>query len=540
MLAAVGALVFAGVVIGLGLQNFGGPSWPYTGAQLVSVVDDIGAPAGFQPVFGGPTESDGSDALGEEQAPTASVGYDSPDQAAALDADALDKWVTQRLGALGLQITSASTGGVNAVCGDLEIDVTVEAGFPLSVTATGSAGPPTQPQCPAELSNPPAHGSPEPTLAPNQSNGSSTLLAWGFSEDGALGDHATSDGSTTPLPVSLPDGTTVSAITSGDDFALALTSGGSVLAWGSGGWGQLGDGANTDSDYPVVVHLPSGTVATAIAAGDDFGLALSSDGTIFAWGYNFYGDLGDEGSADTNTPTPVVMPYGVVATAIAAGGDHALALTNRSGCVLGWGDNKSGEVGNGTFGDDLNPPEVTTPGFTCLPEGTDVTAVAAGGDFSLALTSEGGVYSWGNNAYGQLGQGGSGGEDSTPALVGLDPATAVMALAAGRDHALALTSTGVLLAWGDDEFGQLGNGTTTGGALPVAVSLTAGAKATEIAAGQTSSLAVTAGGTVLTWGDLINLGIETSGSDLPRTLMTPNGVRLTLVAGGGQFSIAAS
>ncbi|MGD1053134.1 MAG: hypothetical protein ABR950_04825, partial [Candidatus Dormibacteria bacterium] len=110
MLAAAGALVFAGVIAWLGVQNLNGSSSPYTGAQLVSVLDDVGAPSGFQPVLGGPSGSDGSDALGDEQASTASVGYDSPVQAAALDTAALDTWVTQRLGALGLTITSSAPG----------------------------------------------------------------------------------------------------------------------------------------------------------------------------------------------------------------------------------------------------------------------------------------------------------------------------------------------------------------------------------------------------------------------------------------------
>jgi len=537
-LAAIGAVIAASRFAALDL---GGPSWAYTGDQLVSIINEIGAPQGFQPVLGGPAGYDGSDALGEETAPTASVGYDSPDQAAAFDTGALDTWATQRLGALGLPITPSGAAGISAACGDLEIEVTVDGAgsFPLDVTATGSAGASTHPKCPAEISDPPARTARVPTAAPSPSRGSSTVLAWGGSSDGALGAGATSDQVAGPLQVPLPAGTTIRAIGAGDDVVLALTSTGSVLAWGDGQWGELGDGAMTDSEFPVTVDLPVGTVATAIAAGEDFALALTSTGAVYAWGDNFFGDLGDGSTVESDVPLLVPLGAGARATAIAAGRYHALALiAGRPNCVLAWGDNREEEVGGGGS-DQLAEPggEVETPVYTCLPAGSDVTGVAAGGDFSLALTSVGSVYSWGSNGDGELGDA-AGRESASPVPVDLPAGTRVTALAAGLAHALALTSDGRLLAWGDNLSGDLGRGTTAETPLPAAVSLPSGVRVTAIAAAGWSSLALTTNGTVLSWGAVTSSIV--SDVDRPSPEPMPSGLRVSQIAAGDDFWVAAT
>ncbi|GIM85992.1 Ig-like domain repeat protein [Salinispora arenicola] len=147
-------------------------------------------------------------------------------------------------------------------------------------------------------------------------------LAWGFNDSGQLGDGTTAS-SSTPVAVDMPAGTTITAVAAGRSYSLALTSAGTVLAWGLNDLGQLGDGTTTNSSIPVVVDVPSGTTITAVAAGGFHGLALASAGTVLAWGFNAAGQLGDETTTDSSTPVVVDVPSG---TAVAAGRFHSLAI----------------------------------------------------------------------------------------------------------------------------------------------------------------------------------------------------------------------
>ncbi len=255
---------------------------------------------------------------------------------------------------------------------------------------------------------------------------------------------------------------------------------GSAWAWGNNNDGQLGNGTITNSSTPVAVSLASGTTVTAIAGGGYHSLALTSTGQVLAWGYNSFGELGNGTTSSSTTPVAVSLPSGTTVTAIAGGSYHSLALTS-SGQVLAWGDNVEGELGNGTTTSSSTPVQVS------LPSGTIVTAIAGGGYHSLALTSSGQVLAWGNNAYGQLGNGTTT-NSSTPVAVSLPSGTTVTAIAGGSYHSLALTSSGQVLAWGNNAQGELGNGTTTYSSTPIAVS--AFPAAVAIAGGGYHSLAI--------------------------------------------------
>ena len=301
---------------------------------------------------------------------------------------------------------------------------------------------------------------------------SGQVLAWGYNADGELGNGITTTTGcfciSTPVAVSLPSGITVTAIAGGQSHSLALTSTGQVLAWGSNSYGQLGNGSTTNSSTPVAVSLPSGTTVTAIAAGDGHSLALTSSGQVLAWGWNFYGQLGNGTTTNSSTPVPVSLPSGTTVTAIAVGFYHSLALTS-SGQVLAWGWNFYGQLGNGTTTTTTSCQCIPTPVQVSLPSGTTVTAVAGGYGHSLALTSTGRMLAWGYNGYGELGNG-STTNSSTPVAVSLPSGTTVTAIAGGFYHSLALTSSGQVLAWGINNYGQLGNGTTTNSSTPAVVS----------------------------------------------------------------------
>src|SRR6266704_150900 len=159
-----------------------------------------------------------------------------------------------------------------------------------------------------------------------QVTASGPVWAWGLNSTGELGDGTTTS-SDIPVPVKLPHGVKVIAIAAGDNFNLALTSAGRVLAWGWNAFGQLGNGTTATSDVPVRVMLPAGAKVTAVSAGGGFSLALTSTGRVLAWGRNREGQLGIGVTRHRHHPVPVLLPRDTRVTAIAAGQIHSLALT---------------------------------------------------------------------------------------------------------------------------------------------------------------------------------------------------------------------
>ena len=190
-----------------------------------------------------------------------------------------------------------------------------------------------------------------------------------------------------------------------------------LVSWGDNQTGDLGDGSTTGrSLYGSVEELGSGVVQ--VAAGQFFTLALRSDGTVWAWGANALGQMGN-GTTSEAQLTPVQVSGLTGTVAVSAGYDHALALRS-DGTVWVWGGNRFGQLGNGSFADQTSPVEVA--GLT------GVTQIAAGTSFSLALRSDGTVLGWGNNDGGNLGDGTVGNEDSGPVQVsGLTTASQIAA-----------------------------------------------------------------------------------------------------------------
>ncbi|HTY95837.1 MAG TPA: IPT/TIG domain-containing protein, partial [Solirubrobacteraceae bacterium] len=344
---------------------------------------------------------------------------------------------------------------------------------------------------------------------------------WGGNGSGQLGD-GTLETSRDPIPVSgLGE---VTSVASGGEHSLALLPNGTVMAWGANTAGELGDGNNTSSDIPVPVSGLTGV--TAIAAGGEFSLALLSNGHVMAWGQNLEGELGDGFNNSSNVPVEVSGLSEV--TAISAGGKHALALQS-DGRVKAWGSNKNGQLGIGMLdNDELVPVEVKELG--------GVTAVAGGGQFSLALLSNGTVEAWGADGSGQLGNGTKTTNSDTP--VAVQGLIGVHAIAAGESHAVAALTGGEVFAWGDGKSGELGNGLAEQSSVPVQASGLTEVSAVE--AGKNFSVALQASGNVWTWG--VNgegqLGIGTKESQ-----SVPVEVRdihqVSQVSGGGLQVIVA-
>ncbi len=196
-----------------------------------------------------------------------------------------------------------------------------------------------------------------------------SVVAWGDNAYGQLGDNSTTD-RLEPRPVTLLD--EVTAIAAGDNHSLALKDG-AVYAWGYNGYGQLGDGSSANRPSPVQVLGLTGV--TAIASGYYHGLALLEDGTVRAWGSNVYGQLGDNSTTSRPSPVQVLNLTGVAAIAAGNSGHHSLALL-EDGTVFAWGYNGYGQLGEGTATNQPYRQEVA-----CL---TGIKAIAAGGNHSLA------------------------------------------------------------------------------------------------------------------------------------------------------------
>ncbi len=353
--------------------------------------------------------------------------------------------------------------------------------------------------------------------------GTAILESWGYNAYGQLGNGTTTN-STTPGPVSLPAGVTAVAAAAGGDHSLAIGSNGTLYAWGQNGYGQLGNGTTTASLTPVPVLLPNGVHATEIAAGAFDSIALASDGNVYAWGDNSLDELGN-GSAAANSSTPVVvsLPTGIVVRAIAEGQFHSLALTS-TGAVYGWGFNNDGQLGHG---DKLTP---STPITTEFPSGVHAAAIAAGGYHSLAVGTDGNVYAWGYNNDGQLGAGEKL-EHLKPNPVLMPAGVSGVSVAAGLYHSLAIGSDGKVYAWGDNTYGQLGNGTTTSSTSPVVSSISA--TPSTIAAGEYFSSALLPNGGIDSWGlnSFGQLGNGTSTNELnPTAVDLPPNATFTSLA----------
>jgi len=231
----------------------------------------------------------------------------------------------------------------------------------------------------------------------------------------------------------------------------------------------------------------------------------------------------------------VQLPPGTKVTQVRGGCNFTVALTSK-GQVLTWGDNTSGQLGIGTTGG-----ESTTPVQVHLPAGTTVTAVRAGCAFVIALTSDGSVLTWGDNTFGQPGDGTTVNR-STPVFPNLPPGIVITAISAGASHSLALASNHLAIyAWRRNQFGQLGNDATTDSSTPVLVG-TAVSKFVGLAATFGDSYALTTDGRVLSWGDNTfgELGTTVSLPSTPNPVFvaTPAGVKVSSLAAGGFHVLA--
>jgi alpha-tubulin suppressor-like RCC1 family protein len=281
------------------------------------------------------------------------------------------------------------------------------------------------------------------------------VKCWGNNEHRQLGNGGMVNSN---IPVDVIGLAEVKSVTAGWEHTCALTIAGGVKCWGYNQNGELGNGEMSDSGVPVDVSgLSSGV--RAIEAGDDHTCAVTDKGEVKCWGYNRYGQLGDGSTTSRGVPV-AVQGLPVRAAAVAAGWGHTCVLTDDKS-VQCWGNDEYGQLGYGQTEDyRFTPVDVT--GLV-----RNVVRISADGGQTCVLTIYGGVSCWGNNKYGQLGDGSSEIRNSPVQVTGLTQDA--VDIAAGWNHTCSLVGGRGMKCWGWNYFGQLGDGTKASRAEPVLV-----------------------------------------------------------------------
>lgn len=380
-----------------------------------------------------------------------------------------------------------------------------------------------------------ASGNPAPAFSL-----ASGLLPPGLTLDdtGALTGAATAVGSYT-FAVTAANGVAPDATTATLTVNVAAPAAGTVLAWGDGSGGELSSGNRVSQTGPGPVP---GVTAVQIAAGDEHALALTADGKVYAWGNDVCGEIGDGHDGSCGEDKPVHVPVQVAfpdgtppIVAIAAGSKDSLAL-DQNGNVWGWGDDGVGELGDGTTGVTRDTPVEADLGAAA----GHIVAIAADGYSTAALTDGGDVLTWGSGTQGALGNDGTD-DSSTPVSVDLGAAAGtVTAIAAGGSqagHVIALTTGKTLVGWGNNAQGQVGDGTTTDrtSAVPAGPS-----SVLAIATGGYQSFALTSDGKVWGWGNngYGELGTGAASDHEATPVQAFAGRTVDQVSGGDFFTLA--
>ncbi|HUL63037.1 MAG TPA: hypothetical protein VLW55_00330 [Burkholderiaceae bacterium] len=343
------------------------------------------------------------------------------------------------------------------------------------------------------------------------SNGA--VLSWGIDSGEELGNGLGNAGRSVPGPIALiSDAIALGGLYGGNGNGFVIRANGEVWGWGNDGFGQLGDGASgTPRGTPVVMTDATGAAianAAGVASGAGHTIVLLANGNLLAAGVNSSGELG---TGAISSPSPRAVPVTGLADvrAIAAGSHFTVAL-RTDGTVWTWGANNQGQLADPVVANRPVPAQVA--GLA------NIVAIAAGAEFAIALDASGDVWAWGSNVDGELGDASGVPNRAAPGRVAI---TGASAIAAGQSHAFAIKG-GALFAWGRNVNGQLGLGDVQSRTAPVAVSGIA--NVSEVAGGSSHSLGVDSNGDVWAWGSNAagELGIGPGPLQVPTPTRVPS------------------
>jgi alpha-tubulin suppressor-like RCC1 family protein len=366
-------------------------------------------------------------------------------------------------------------------------------------------------------------------VEPGTRIGTGNVWIWG---DNAFSQQCDGTTESRLLPAKVDGVGNVVTIGGGGGHGVVLLDDGTVWAWGRNDHGQAGDGGNENRSTPAKVEGLDGIVA--LAGGGGHSLAMDADGVVWAWGHNGRGDLGDGTTDSRNRPVKIKGLTDVAA--LSWGGGHGVAL-RRDGSVWSWGHNLFGGLGDGTTETRLEPVRVDL---------ADVVEVAGGGGHTLARTGDGKVWAWGRNDRGQVGDGTNETRLAPVPVLGLDDVR-IDTVVGGYFHSLALAADGTVWAWGNNDSGQLGDGTYDNRTLPAPIEGLTGVAAIAGGGGRNEfgpgghTVALMADGTLRAWGlnDAGQLGDGTTENRTrPVEVHNLTGVMAIVAAGGYTMALA--
>jgi len=342
--------------------------------------------------------------------------------------------------------------------------------------------------------------------------GDGTLWAWGSNETGRTGIGSTSGN--TPTPVHVGNATQQewiwAYVSAGTSHSMGIREDGTLWAWGSNMFGQLGDGSTTTHAVPVPVGSPAQIEDTNwrwahVAAGSNHAIGIRTDGTLWAWGDQSNGRLGNGLTAGGTVTVPIQIQEGtrwIYATASGVGidvGVHTVGI-REDGTLWAWGGNNFGQLGIGTATVQATPIRVGT-----TQEHFDLrwVSVSASGNRTMGIQDDGTLWGWGNNPNGSATGDGTTTARNTPTRVGTATQRDWLwaSVSAGNQHTVGIREDGTLWAWGNNSSGRLGDGTTTARNTPVQVG---NAEWESVRAGNLHTAGIRTDGTFWAWGSNAN------------------------------------
>ena len=359
-----------------------------------------------------------------------------------------------------------------------------------------------------------------------------TLWGWGYNLDGELGNN-TATNRCTPITTSA-GGANWKQVSGGGQHTAAIKTDGTLWTWGRNNFGQLGDNTTTNRLTPVTTFA-GGTNWKQVGGGGYFTAAIKTDGTLWTWGRNNSGQLGVNDAGTTlNRTTPVTTFAGGTNWKQISSGNANIAAIKTDGTLWTWGPNTSAELG-------VNDTNTRCTPVTTFAGGTNWKQVAVGGNYTAAIKTDGTLWTWGGNTVGQLG---------TNAIT-ISICTPVTTFAGGTNwkqvtcgffHAAAIKTDGTLWTWGPGDTGRLGNNTTSTRSIPV-TTFAGGTNWKQVSSGSQHTAAIKTDGTLWIWGSnqTSQLGVNSAGITLSRT--TPvttfaGGTNWKQVAGGQSHTLA--
>jgi alpha-tubulin suppressor-like RCC1 family protein len=345
------------------------------------------------------------------------------------------------------------------------------------------------------------------------------IWGWGQNNKKQLGDRPEAE-SLVPVQLFIPPPPVTSPlfdikqISSFSNFAIAVKNDGTVWTWGNNSDGQLGDGTTVSRNKAKQINL---TNVKEVAAGGGHALAVKNDGTLWVWGLNNYGQLGDGTLISKSVPTLITGIVPIMT--VAAGENHSVAISSFASQAYGWGLNANGQIGDNTLVNKSIPTMVIQGGMGL----TGPIQIVAGKNFSAATNDNLEVWVWGANESGQIGDGTTTQKrvpTQTIAVSGLSPLIEVYQIEAGNSHIIARKGDGTLVSWGLNNYGQLGIGTKINKSRPVVIPGLTGI--TEISAKNGHSIVRKSDSTAWVWGlnEFGQLGLGNSGLGTERVSPT--------------------